>query len=84
MWGARGFNRSEMPGDYQPGIFHRVDTSASTRPMLDSFDVSILVIKKLLKKKLTEERKALLPSFVWGWVLIVLMLILGLLMTNKN
>ena len=43
MWGARGFNRTEMPGDYQPGFFHRVDTSASTRPMLDSFDVSILV-----------------------------------------
>lgn len=40
MWGRRGFNRDENPGDYEPGIFHRVDTSASTRPMLDSFDVS--------------------------------------------
>jgi hypothetical protein len=40
VWGRRGFNRDENPGDYEPGIFHRVDTSASTRPMLDSFDVS--------------------------------------------
>jgi len=39
VWGRRGFNRDENPGDYEPGIFHRVDTSASTRPMLDSFDI---------------------------------------------
>eukprot|EP00088_Acartia_fossae_P020275 TRINITY_DN21906_c0_g1_i2.p1 TRINITY_DN21906_c0_g1~~TRINITY_DN21906_c0_g1_i2.p1 ORF type:complete len:168 (-),score=22.81 TRINITY_DN21906_c0_g1_i2:126-629(-) len=39
MWARRGCRRHERPGDYQPGFFHRVDTTASTRPMLDSFDV---------------------------------------------
>jgi len=44
VWGAvvylvSGARRGEMPG-YEPGLFHRVDTSASTRPMLpDTFDV---------------------------------------------
>ena len=40
-WAARGCQRTGDTARYESGsLFHRVDTTASTKPMLDNFEVN--------------------------------------------
>jgi len=39
IWWIQGC-RGNSGSKYSPGAFHRVDTNASTRPMMDGFEVN--------------------------------------------